>query len=294
MPRVKILGTGLTGLVGSRIVELLSDRFTFENISLETGVDITDRQSVTKRIEASDARIILHMAAKADVDGCEKDKARGEKGDAWRINVEGTNNVVEACKKDRKKIVYISTDFVFDGTNPPAGGYSEEDVPHPTNWYGKTKFEGEKIIENSSLPYIIARIAYPYRAAFSIKKDFVRAIVERFKVGKQVLAVTDHIMTPTFIDDIAGALEVLIKQNATGIYHVVGSDSISPYDASLAIAEIFGYDDSFISKTTRVAYFAGCAQRPFNLSLSNVKITKLGVYMKTFEEGLLEMKKQLL
>lgn len=293
MGKVKIVGTGLTGLVGSRIVELLSKRFEFENLSLETGIDITDRQLVTKRIEESGARIILHMAAKADVDGCEQDKQLGKNGSAWKVNVEGTGNVVAACKKDKKKIVYISTDFVFDG-NRTSGAYTEDDTPNPLNWYGKTKFEGERIIENAHVPYIIARIAYPYRADFPIKKDFVRAIVDRLKNGKQVLAVVDHIMTPTFIDDIARAMGRLMSNDATGIYHVVGSQHIDPYEASLAIAREFGYDTSLIKKTTRAEYFSGRAPRPFRLALKNDKIAKLGVRMSGFEEGLEEIQKQLL
>lgn len=286
MAKTKVLGTGLSGLVGSRIIELLQDEYDFENLSLETGIDITDRQQVEQKINRSQAKVILHLAAKADVDGCEKDKPLGKKGNAWRINVEGTKNIVDTAKKAKKKIIYISTDFVFDGENAP---YVEDDVVRPINWYGQTKYEGEKVVASSGLPFIIARIAYPYRANFPLKQDFVRAIRNKLEQGDKIRAVADHIMTPTLIDDIAVALDRLIKENATGIYHVVGGEFISPYDAAIIIANAFGFSALKIVQTTRKEYFAHRATRPFNLSLKNDKIQKLGVKMKTFKEGLLSL-----
>src|SRR5438132_277690 len=112
---MKILGTGLQGLIGSRIVELLSSSYTFENISRTTGVDISDNAQVTKAIEQSNAEIILHLAAKSDVDGCEKDKSLGIRGEAWQINVKGTENIAMACERLGKKLIFVSTDFVFNG-----------------------------------------------------------------------------------------------------------------------------------------------------------------------------------
>src|SRR3990167_4094196 len=84
---ISILGTGLSGLVGTRVVELLRDDFSFQDLSLASGVDITDYQQVVRRFESSAYDLVLHMAAKTDVDGCEDDKLLGEEGDAWRINV---------------------------------------------------------------------------------------------------------------------------------------------------------------------------------------------------------------
>lgn len=289
---MKILGTGLTGLVGSRIVELLQDKYEFENLSRSSGVDIVDKNQVLEKIKSSDAEIILHLAAKTDVDGCEKDKELGENGEAWKINVEGTRNVAEACLETNKKLIYISTDFVFDGTNPPAGGYSEEDVPNPVNWYAQTKYAGEKNVEALRMPCIIARIAYPYRANFT-KLDFFRAILGRLKNGESVAAVTDHIFTPTYIDDIASALDVLIGNNSQGKFHVVGNQSLTPFDAANLIADKFGLDKSKINKTTRSEFFKDRAPRPFQLVLKNDRITELGVQMRTFEQGLKEIKSQI-
>jgi dTDP-4-dehydrorhamnose reductase len=286
---VKILGTGLTGLVGSRIVELLSGKYQFEGIGRSAGIDIANKNSVLEKIQNSDGEVVLHLAAKTDVDGCEKDKRLGQDGEAWKINVEGTRNIADACFQTEKKLIYISTDFVFDGTKDT---YFEQDLPNPVNWYAQTKYEGEKIIQELESPWNIVRIAYPYRAKFT-KSDFFRSILKRLQEGNPIIAVTDHIFTPTFIDDIAFALDAIINSSSTGIFHVVGSQSLSPFDAAKLIADEFGLDKSNIAKTTRSKFFVDRAPRPFQLALKNDRITKLGIPMRTFEEGLGEIKKQI-
>jgi len=207
---------------------------------------------------------------------------------AWGANVFGTKNIIDACQKSSKKLIYISTDFVFDGKKET---YSEEDIPNPINWYGKTKYEGEKIVQQLSIPWIIARIAYPYRANF-IKKDFVRGLIDKFQNKENLQMVSDHIMTPSFIDDIAYALHALIKNNSTGIFHVVGSEFVSPYEVAIKIAKVFGFPKNNIRKTTRSDFFRNRAPRPFQLALRNDKIKSLGVKMRGFEEGLKEVKSQ--
>ncbi|MGI8419948.1 MAG: SDR family oxidoreductase [Candidatus Levyibacteriota bacterium] len=277
---------GGPGLVGSRIVELLDGKHTFTDLSLTKGVDITDPSSLDIIKNDTEHEVVLLLAAKADVDGCEADKPIGEEGAAFKINVTGVQNVVNACKQTNKKIIYISTDFVFDGTKEPPYEYTEDDIPNPGNWYATTKYKGEEVVKNSGIPYLIVRIAYPYRKEFPLKKDFVRAIAARLENKQPVTAVTDHIMTPTLIDDVAYALDALLENNEKGIYHVVGNESLSPYDAAMTIADIFGFDKSLISKTTRAEYFKGKAPRPFNLSLNNARIKQLGVTMHGFAEGL--------
>jgi len=288
---MKIFTIGGSGLVGSRIAELLKDKYTLDDLSLTNGVDITDPTSLDVIRNDKEHEVVLHFAAKADVEGCEKDKPLGEKGPAYIINVGGTQHVVDACKVSHKKILYISTDFVFDGKKDLPYKYTEEDQPDPVNWYAMTKYNGEEVVRNSGLNFAILRIAYPFRADdFAMKKDFVHAIMGRLANNQPITAVTDHIMTPTFIDDIAYAIDAVIANNATGIYHVVGSQSLNPYEAFTLMAEKFGYNKSLISKTTREEFFKGKAPRPFNLSISNDKIKKLGVTMRTFEEGLKEIK----
>ena len=289
MAKTEILGTGLDGLVGSRLVELLSLQFDFVNLSRKSGTDITNSEVVMERFKSCSSHIILHLAAKTDVDGCEDDKSLGEDGEAWRVNVEGTQNIVTAAQKTGKKIIFISTDFVFDGTK---NFFLENDNPNPVNWYGETKLQAEEAILKADLPSIIIRIASPYMSQDSSKKDFVHRIISLLQRGEKISAVTDHTFTPTYIDDIAQALPLFIGKDLNGIYHLAGSQILSPFDAAILIAQQFGLNKNLISETTRMEFFTkrDRAFRPRNLALKSDKIAELGIKMRSFEEGLREFK----
>lgn len=286
-----ILGTGLSGLVGSRIVELLAEEYDFENLSLETGVNILDLNNLNKRFSSSKAEWVFHFAAKTDVDGCELDKEKGDVGDAWKINVGGTQNIVSACQKYHKKLLYISTDFVFDGFENKA--YIEEDQPNPQSWYAVTKYEGEKLVQKSNLPYLICRIAFPYRAVNTNKKDLVHLILDKLQKKENITAVSDQFITPTFIDDIGLAIKLLLTKGETGIYHLVGSEKVTPMNMALQIAKVFKLDQNLVGSTTLAKYYQNRAPRPFHAVLKNAKIKNLGYSMKGFSEGLEIIKNQL-
>ena len=285
---MKILGTGLSGLVGSRVVQLLSPEFTFENLSLDTGVDITDKESVTKRLEQSDAPWVFHMAAYTDVQGAEKERSLGEQSVAWNVNVIATQHIVDIVKKLGKKLLYIDTDYAFDGTKKM---YREEDTPNPLGWYAKSKSEGAKRVLMLGNQGLVIRISNPYRAKPVGKKDFVHKMLERMQSGQIVTAATDQLFVPTFIDDIASALRVLVKLGASGIYHVVGN-SLSPFEAAKIIADVFGCNKTLVQPTTFAAMFANRAPTPQYAVLSNEKIKALGVPIHSFADGIAEVKKQ--
>lgn len=287
--KIPILGTGLSGLVGSRVQELLGDDFEFTDLSFATGIDITNSDQVAEIFKDSAAQTVLHMAAKTDVDSCEEDKIYGEEGAAWSVNVIGTQNIVDAAKKYRKRLIYISTDFVFDGTKEY---YKEDDLVNPVNWYGFTKSEGERLVKEADINSAIIRLAYPYRAYFGEKFDFVRRIMDKANKKEKISALTDHIFTPTFIDDIAEGLRLFFQKGITGTFHLVGSQSLTPFEATNIILAKFNLKDE-IEQVRRDAYFRNRAFRPFKLVLKNDKITKLGIIMKTFDEGLSEVKLQL-
>ncbi len=287
--KIPILGTGLSGLVGSRVVELLSDSFEFTDLSMKTGVDITNEEQVLASFQNSPASIVLHMAAKTDVDSCEDDKIYGEEGAAWIVNVIGTQNIVDAAKKYKKRLIYISTDFVFDGTKD---FYREDMEVNPLNWYGITKAEGERLVKEANISYSIIRLSYPYRSYFDQKLDFVRRIIDRAKTKQKLLALTDHIFTPTFIDDIALALQILFERERVETFHVVGSESLTPLEAIKRITAKFDLKTDIVP-ITRGEFFKDRAFRPFKLALKNDKISGLGIKMKRFDEGLNELAKQL-
>jgi dTDP-4-dehydrorhamnose reductase len=288
---MKIIGTGLLGLVGSRILELL-DKHQFQNISRQNGVDIQVKEQVFDAIGNSSANTVLHLAAFTKVDDAEEEKDLGEQSEAWKINVFGTQNVLEACEKYNKKLVYFSSDMVFPGTKEPPDKYLEDDETGAVGFYAKTKEEAEKLIEKASCPWLILRIGYPYRANFE-KKDYVRVLKELLESGKPINAVSDHYFTPTFIDDIASVLELIFKENLTGKLHVVGGEIVTPHDVAIKIAKAFNLDLNLIGKTTRNSYFKDKAPRAYNLSLNNDKIEKLGIQMTSFSEGLEKIKTQI-
>lgn len=280
---MKIIGTGLSGLVGSRVVELLGPEYTFENLSLETGVDITNRDVLQEKIAASTAPWIFHFAAMTDLDASEKERSLGEKSLAWRVNVEGTRNVAYAAKAAAKHILYLSTDFVFDGNGGP---YTEMDQPNPQSWYAITKCEGEKLVAGLGEKGLILRIAFPYRVTSSGRPDFVHRIADELRAGKTIESPNDQVFTPTLIDDVARVIRVLVEQRASGVYHSVGSQALTPYDAATFIAQQLGEDASRIVATTWKLYYHGRAPRPRRAVLKNDKIEALGISMTPFFEGI--------
>ena len=289
---MKIIGTGLSGLVGSRIVELLSANYEFEDVSRKTGTDVLNADGVYERLQKSESSVVLHLAAYTNVDEAEKEKDLGEKSQAWKINVGGTENVLSACEKLNKKIIYISTDMVFPGTKELPDKYQEDDQRGPVGFYASTKYEAEKLVEKAKCPWIILRIAYTYRAN-NEKKEYVRVLKWLLEEGREINAVADHYFTPTFIDDLAPVLNTLIQEKATGKFHAGGTEAVSPYIAALKVAETFDLDKNLIRETTRAEFFKDRAPRAYNLSLKNDRIEKFGVRMRSFTQGLAEIKKQL-
>lgn len=295
MVKPKIIGTGLSGLVGSRIVELLGNDYTFVDFSLETGVDITNESALNQAFEKDkDAVAVLHLAAFTNTNSAWDQ--RGDKtGLCYRLNVNGTQNLVNLCQKHGQYLINISTDFVFDGTK--IGEYTEEDQPNPIEWYGQTKYDAEKVVQDSGLKSSILRISFPYRSQFELKKDIIRKTIDGFKEGKLYPQWTDQLTTTTFIDDIAFGVGFFLQSQSAGVFHLVGSSSQSPLEMCTAIADVFGFDKSLIKPSTLQDYVKNLPpnSRPWqeNLSLSNKKVTDLGIKMKTLTEGLIEVKNQL-
>lgn len=289
---MKIIGTGLTGLVGSRITELNSD-IEFVNISIETGISILDPVQLEKVFtDNPDADAVLHLAAFTDTNA-----AWAQKGDktglCYQLNVVGTKNLVDLCQKYGKYLIHISTDYVFDGNK--VGPYTEDDATSAIEWYGETKAMAEKVVLDSGISASITRLAFPYRSNFDAKVDIVRKIKSKIEAGDTLNLFDDQITTPTFIDDIANGLRIIFEKKPTGIYHLVGSSSQSPYQMAMTVADVFGLDNSKIMPSKLADYLKTEGARPFapNAALSNDKVKTLGITMKTLREGLEEMKRQM-
>lgn len=277
---LKIALTGADGLVGSRILELLKNDFEFIPLP-QTRMDITNVDQVNNVLKNIDFNLFLHLAAYTNVPAAETNKEL-----CYKINRDGTKNVFDIVTTKGKKFIYISTDFVFDGSNPP---YDEDSLPNPTSVYAASKLEGEKIIKDKAM---IVRIAYPYRASFEMKRDFFRTFKFYLENKKPLSMITNSLMTPTFIDDIAFGLKYLFQNFTPEIFHLTGGMSLSPYDAAMLVARTFNLDSSLIGKTTYEEYIKGKARLP---QFATIISKKNNFYkMKTFEEGLTEITKQLL
>ena len=243
-------------------------------------MDITNTEQTNAIIKEIDFDIFLHLAAYTNVAAAETNKEL-----CFKINVEGTKNVFDAVTNKGKKFVYISTDFVFDGKNPP---YFEDSTPNPPGIYAQSKYEGEKIVNNKAM---IVRISYPYRAKFEIKKDFFRTFKSYLEQKKPLFMITDSLMTPTLIDDIAFGLKHLLNNYSPEIFHLGGGRALSPYEAAMLVAEKFNLDKSLIGKTTYEEYMKN---KPGLPQYANIRSKKNNFWkMKTFDEGLEEIKIQM-
>jgi len=275
----KIAVTGASGLVGTRIMELLSEKFEFIPLSVKD-MDITDKDSVHKLLGNLSYDLLLHLAAYTNVVGAETEKAK-----AFLINGTGTQNLLDSVLSAKKEFIYISTDFVFDGTQPP---YVETSTPNPLSVYGASKYAGEKRVGTDGM---IVRISYPYRSVFEPKKDIFRTLKSQLEVGKSLSMVEDSLMVPTFIDDIAQGLGYVMDNFSNELFHLVGKDAMSPFDFATTIAKVFNLDKSLIEKTTYETYFANKAKGP---RYGDIRSEKNTFYpMHSFEEGLRIIKNQL-
>ena len=286
-----IIGTGLSGMVGSRFTELFLQDFSFINLDLSQGIDITNQDQVNQVLSQHQSAVVIHLAAFTDVS-----RAFKEKGDknamVYKVNVLGTKNIAQACKKNNHYLIHISTDFIFDGQKDTP--YTEEDKPKPIEWYGQTKLWAEEKVKNSGCKSAIVRIAFPFRSYFPTKKDLVRNIIDQLKQNNLHPMFFDQIITPTFIDDICQGLKIFIRKQPQGIYHLTGSTPLSPYDLAEKIKQIFNFKQDIQKGSFKDFLKKDSRPRQQYLKISNQKVKQeLNIAMKDIDSALTEMKQQL-
>jgi dTDP-4-dehydrorhamnose reductase len=278
-----IIGTGLSGLVGSRVTKLLSSSFTFKDLSKETKVDITDIAMLEEKIGKSSCPWVFHFAAFTDVEGAEKQKNEGSQSTAYKINVKATSDIVGLCRKTGKRLLYISTDYIFDGTQEE---YAETDEGNPISFYGKTKYEGEQAVRTLGDMSLVLRISTPYRPFPVGKIDFMHKILSLLKEGKTVTAPSDQWFSPTYIDDLALVIDSLVKNNHSGVVHVPAKIPITPFEAALEIARLYSFPSSLVCAGSYEAYYENRAKAPKQARLRHDTIDRLGLSIHSFGEGI--------
>jgi dTDP-4-dehydrorhamnose reductase len=294
-----ILIIGANGFLGSNILQLrktkevrdLNYQFLaadIENSNLPIDVtfyhiNITSPQDTLKKIEIISPDVILLTAAMTNVDQNEVDKEL-----ATVINTEGPKNVLEACKKSDSKLVFMSTDFVFDGISKE-GNYNENDTPNPLSYYAKTKYKAEQAIINSEIDYTICRTAVLY-GWNKKKQNFITWIINKLQQNEPIQIVTDQLNSPTFVKNLAEILIKLIEKDAKGIYHTVGDCTLNRYEMALKCAEVFNLKKDLISPIEGIEQKA---IRPKNAGLNVSKLKRLiGSDLKIYnlDDGLNYMK----
>ena len=284
----KLLVIGV-GFLGQKLMSVFKAR-GFEVYGADTSgdenvkIDITDRQSVLGVFESVRPEVAVLTAGLTNVDLCQEDPALCSK-----VNVLGVENVVQAALNFNSKLVFISTDYVFDGLK---GNYSEQDDLKPLSVYAWSKTEGEKIV--SSLPdHLILRTStlYGFNDAQD-KMNFVKWVVNQLEGGSRIQIVSDQKTNPTLIDDLAEAIARLIELGEKGVFHSVGSEPISRYDFVKKIIHVFELDESLLEETDS-RRFVQKAERPADSSLKITQIESKGIRMRDCLSGLREMKRQM-
>ncbi len=229
-----ILVTGSEGLVGSRFVEI-SERKNFLHLPKQVELDITNQSEIKAVLSSYNFSAVVHFAAYTDVGAAEKER-ENKNGACWQVNVEGTRNLVEAVKPHKAKthFIYISTDNVFSGSTDDPGPYKEdhprEADPTKLTWYGFTKSEAEKEVEEVlGDTATILRIIYPVRAGFEGKLDFLRKHLKLYDEGKLYPMFTDQQISISFIDEVCKALDKIIIDGHKGIFHAASADTVNPH-----------------------------------------------------------------
>ena len=244
---MRILITGAKGQLGRELVRALDghELRAFGRPEL----DIEDPAAVQTILDTR-CEVVIHAAALTDVDACELDPER-----AARVNVTGTRHVAEAARRLGARLVYVSTDYVFDGSR--SAPYTEEDQPNPINVYGRTKLEGERIAQRSVPAALIVRTAWVYGLG---TRNFVTEILRLARANRTLRVVEDQVGSPTWARDLADVIRDLVRLGASGIVHAAGKGACSRFDLARAIVALAGLDTEVLPTTT--ASFPRPARRP--------------------------------
>ena len=272
----KLLIIGGSGLVGSTLLQYASpnysihftyntNKITFDNIN-STQINLLGNQKmIIDLIKEVQPDIVVNTAAHSSVDLCETDHSIADK-----LHVDITQDITQACKDIDSKLVYISTDAVFQGELNKK--YTELDQPNPINYYGKTKLQAEQITLNTSPKNVVLRTAVIY--GWHEKSRFTNWIIQTLKENHVVDPFTDQYNTPTLVDDLVKSLLNIFEKNISGIFHATGKSCLNRYEFALVLANTFGFDTKLIKPATSKEKKQD-APRPISTCLDSTKLEKL-------------------
>ena len=291
---MKVLVTGANGLLGQHLIKVLlhknyqviatsrgesrlsfqpSDNYTYHEMDVANAMETFSVMSLEK------PDVVVHAAAMTQVDDCELRPQQCEK-----INVQGTSQILTDAETFSSHFIFISTDFVFDGEK---GSYSEEEDTKPISLYGFSKLQAESMVQTSTIPFAIVRTCLVYGNLLKgTRSNIISWVKESLEQGKTIQVVSDQLRTPTYVEDLANGIALIIEKKATGIYHISGKDWLTPYDMAIKTANKFQLDISKIVKVD-ASTFKQPGRRPLKTGFVIEKARKeLGYEPMSFDEGL--------
>ena len=228
--------------------------------------DITDCRAVVQAIASRGPDVVIHAAAFTAVDDCE------QKPDlAFSVNGEGTRNVALACREAGARLLYVSTDYVFDGQKDSP--YVETDDPNPINTYGKSKLQGENYVRELVEDFWIVRVSWLFGP---LGKNFVRTILGRAREGQNLRVVDDQVGAPTYTVDASEKIGLILERGAPGIYHVTNQGYCSWFEFAAEILTQAGLRGGPLSPVSSLA-MGRPAARPKNSRLANTRLAASGM-----------------
>lgn len=272
---MNVLITGSEGQLGCELKKILKNHNLF--LGTKDNLDITKYTIVERVFKKFRPGAVVHAAAYTKVDDCEKNSNL-----AFIINRDGTKNIARVAKEVDAKMVYISTDYVFDGKKRKP--YTEEDVPHPQSIYAKSKLDGEKEIRKTLKKYFILRSAWLYS---KYGQNFSKTILSKAKGKKELKVVDDQVGSPTYAKDLAFIISKIVATEKYGIYHAVNSGYCSWYEFTKEIIKMANLKTKVVPiKTSEILR---PVPRPAYSVLDNSKIQKtFGLTIRSWKQTLKE------
>ncbi|HEY9361830.1 MAG TPA: SDR family oxidoreductase [Chitinophagaceae bacterium] len=288
-----VLVTGANGFLGHYLVKKLLNRnfnvvatgkgecrldFPEEKQFLYLSMDFTDPFAVYDVFRKIKPGIVIHAGAMSKPDECELNQWQ-----AFITNTEGTVTLLNNADDYKSFFIFISTDFVFSGSNGP---YKEDDLPAPVNYYGQTKLQAEEAVMEYAHEWAIVRTVLVYGKPLAGKQNILTLVQSKLLKGESVNIVDDQWRTPTFVEDLAEAIVNIAVKKATGTWHISGNETLTPYAMACMTAKYLHLDEKLILRTS-AADFPETAKRPPRTGFIITKaMGKLNFSPTPFSEGL--------
>lgn len=271
---MRVLITGGAGQLG----RALQTAFEGDHVNAlgHSTLDITDRAQVSHAFASYRPDVVVHAAAWTDTAGCERDPDR-----AMLVNGEGAGIVAEACRQTGSRIVYISSNEVFNGDKGAL--YNEDDAPNAINTYGASKLEGERRVQAAMEGASIVRTSWLYGPG---RESFPEKVLTQARRAGALKLVTDEVASPTFTVDLAQAISRLVRADATGVFHLTNAGSCSRLEWAAEVLRLAGV--SVPVEPVTQADFGAAFRKPLDSTLANISAAHLGVTLRPWQHALAE------